>query len=286
MLINLDEIKAFYHDSIGGDDPPTPIETQLEFFMRPMAIYGGIDVFMYVTAKPELKEHSWDGDPDTYEPKVNDTFVCSPYINHPIFQNHTGNRFFCLVENEVELSTPFTHAFNIWKNYTYGWAPHLREQVFQQLYGMYRANLAAKEYAKANFVDYVYKARLRPDNAFVKMFPTSILSMKGNCPHTIFCPNRVIYGNGWEDSFNFGYADVMDKALDRYLDLRSLRYDVPLAKGNHWDLEDFLTTLLRNKYNTCIESFGDLWIVVIRKKHWGLNTWVQPSNNIQWRQIN
>jgi hypothetical protein len=272
---------------VGGDDPLTPIETVLEWFMRPMAIYGGIDVFMYVTAKPEMKHRKWNGDPDTYEPVANDTLVCTPYTKHPIFQNYTGNRFFCLVEDEIELSTPFTHAFNIWKNYTYGSLPSLREQVLQQLYGMYRANLAAKEYAKANFIDYTYKARLRPDSAFVKKFPVALLNMKGECAHMIWCPSRVIYGNGWEDSFNFGYADAMDKALDRYEDLLTARFDVPLVRqGTHWDLEDFLTMLLKNRYKTCVSSYYDLWIVVIRKNQWGLNTWIPPSNTNQWRQMN
>lgn len=149
---------------VGVDDPVTAIETQLEWLFRPLALYGGIDVFMYVQAHPETKASDWNGDPDTYEPVVNDTFVCTPYSKHPVFANHTGNRIFCLVEPEVELMTPFISDFKIWKNYTYGAMPHLKEQVLQQLYGMYRANLAAKQFSVANFIDYTYKVRIRPGN--------------------------------------------------------------------------------------------------------------------------
>jgi hypothetical protein len=79
----------------------------------------------------------------------------------------------------------------------------------KQLYGTYWANLAAKEHAKAMGIEYRYKARLRPDTAFVTPFPNietiRLENLDSNCPSkAIIYPNRVVFGHSGEDSFNFG----------------------------------------------------------------------------------
>jgi len=32
----------------GGDDPPTPIATVLEWLIKPYALHGGVDMFIYI----------------------------------------------------------------------------------------------------------------------------------------------------------------------------------------------------------------------------------------------
>lgn len=149
----------------GKDDPPSTAATIVEFLFKPLALLHGVDVFMYVTARPETAStYSWDGDPFTFEPRVGDVTACNPFSNNEIFRN-TGNRFFCLVEPELQLMTPFIKEFPCWKTYTYGKSEKLKEQVLQQLYGLYRANMASKQYALMTGVGYQYKVRLRPDTA-------------------------------------------------------------------------------------------------------------------------
>lgn len=124
------------------------------------------------------------------------------------------------------------------------------------------------------------------DIALTQGLRREILFARGKCDRTIWCGNNVIMKNGWEDSFNFGYAADMDRLLDRYNDLITLRFDVPLIRGDHWDLEDHLTQLLYIRYGICLQPYYDVWVVVIRKSIWGLNSWKPQPNTIQWRQIN
>jgi hypothetical protein len=153
----------------GKDDPPSTAATIVEFLFKPLALAHGVDVFMYVTARPDtVTSYSWDGDPFTFEPRVGDDTACNPFSHNEIFRN-TGNRFFCLVEPELQLMTPFIKNFTCWKTYTYGKSEKLKEQVLQQLNGLYRANMASKQYALMTGVSYQYKVRLRPDTA-VKVF--------------------------------------------------------------------------------------------------------------------
>lgn len=53
----------------GGDDPPTPIATHLEHFLRVLGLYGGVDMFIFIQADHRMINGSdtWDGNPDTYE---------------------------------------------------------------------------------------------------------------------------------------------------------------------------------------------------------------------------
>lgn len=54
LTIVSDLIKDNAHKKMFGiDDPATSALTILEFFLKPLAEYGGVDVFMYVEAHPE-----------------------------------------------------------------------------------------------------------------------------------------------------------------------------------------------------------------------------------------
>lgn len=50
------------------EDPPTAIATHLEYLIRPLALYGGVDLFIYIPARAGvIMNATWDGDPSTYE---------------------------------------------------------------------------------------------------------------------------------------------------------------------------------------------------------------------------
>lgn len=50
------------------DDPPTAIATHLEHLIRPLALYGGVDLFVYIPTRAGASINTaWDGDPSTYE---------------------------------------------------------------------------------------------------------------------------------------------------------------------------------------------------------------------------
>ena len=274
----------------GDADPPTTIATQLEWLIKILADHGGVDVFMYQTAHPEAKSSNWNGETHTFETVAGDDTVCRPYSSHPIFSQNSTNKFFCLVEPEVELMTPFLLKLPAWRYYTYGQSPILREQLLQQFYGMYRCNLASKQYALSHNITYTYKVRLRPDTAVVKMFPRlselKFRSETGGCKKTIYYANKYIHKNGAEDWFNVGLAEDMDHLLDRYIDFTSTPFGTnELAKGNHYDAEDYVVGLMRDRYNICMTWESTIWMVVIRWEHWGLNSWPQPPNPYPWTQL-
>jgi hypothetical protein len=273
----------------GEADPPTTASTIIEWLFRPLAKKHGLDVFMYLTAHPDHKNDTWDGKPESYQPSVNDIQGCEIFSKNPVF-NNTGNKFFCLVEPEVQLMTPFLRKYHIWDHYyTANGAPmHLREQVLQQLYALYRANLAAKQYALQSGVHYKYKIRLRPDTAFVKPFPPldsiDFSKRTGNLIGTIYYASRTIYSNGNEDWFNIGLAEHMDHLLDRYEDLISK--PLLFASRKAWyTLEDILVGTLGQRYNISLGWHPDIWMVVIRVAHHSMNTWLPPENTVEWRDI-
>ena len=154
----------------GDEDPPTPIETIIEWLFKIVISQGGgLDVFYYVQAHPDHNNSDWDGDPANYSAEVGDLRVCEPFKNHGLFSD-TGNRLFCLVEPEIQLLTPVINSYPLWNTYGYGAKIPAREQLLQQLYGMYRSNLASKQHAIATGVNYKYKMRVRPDIALVRPF--------------------------------------------------------------------------------------------------------------------
>ena len=254
----------------GKDDPQTTALTIIEFLFKPLAQHGGLDVFMYQTARPEtLQSYDWDGDPYTFEPRVGDPTVCKVFADEQIFGKGTGNHFFCMVEPERKLMTPFIKNFTSWHTYTYGKSEKLKEQVLAQLHGIYQGNLAAKQYAIEQNINYKYKVRLRPDTAIVKPFPlisTMDFSNNGNknCIGHILFANKHIYKSGNEDWFNMGLTEHMDKLLDRYIDFIS----TPFVHNSHkswWDLENHLMGLMNDRYKICMKPNDAIWMVVIRK---------------------
>ena len=274
-----------WKDMFGADDPLTSIETQLEFLIKQVALNGGVDVFMYQVAHPEDNNDNWDGNPANYKAVSGDNRICHPYSKSQFFQPGSGNNFFCLVEDEVEIMDQFTAQSPLWKYYTYGWNMHLREQAIQQYYQMYRANLAAKQFALANNFSYTYKVRLRPDTAAVFNFPplSSIQYRKGE-QHLIKVANKMIYKNGYQDSFNLGLSEDMDCLLDRLIDFTEKKFHIYFPLKTHWDLENHLEDLMRT-HNMALSEEGNIWMKVIRLEHWGLNGWFpQPRKNV-WQQI-
>lgn len=275
----------------GDDDPQSPILTQLEWIFKPLSKTHYIDAFFYIQAHPDTKLSDWDGQPESFQPIIGNTIACEPYIMHDLFSNKSsGNQFFCLVEEEIQLMTTFLSQNPMWESYTYtSLGPHMQEQVLQQYYGMYRGNLAAKQYALANNVSYEYKLRLRPDIAIVKPFP-ELLSLpfggkEGICKSTILYANKIIYKPGCEDFFNIGKTEDMDFLLDRYLDFISSPF-IRSSTTPKWDLEHHLLGLLQQRYNICMEWFPEIWIVVIRTAIHHHNSWLPKENTMQWKKIN
>ena len=277
----------------GKDDPQTTALTIIEYLFKPLAQHGGVDVFMYQTARPEtLRSYSWDGDPFTFEPRVGDPTVCKVFADSEVFGKETGNHFFCLVEPEIKLMTPFIKNFTAWHTYTYGKSEKLKEQVLAQLYGIYQGNLASKQYAIEQNINYKYKVRLRPDTAIVKPFPlisTMDFSSLGNknCVGHILFANKHIYKSGNEDWFNMGLTEHMDKLLDRYLDFVS----TPFVHNSHkswWDLENHLMGLMTDRYKICMRPNDAIWMVVIRKVgHKALQDAIYepPDNPYSWQDL-
>jgi hypothetical protein len=126
----------------GSDDPPTPIRTCLEWLIAPLAILGGVDLFIYIPADRNVSYNRlWNGDPMTYEPYPGDPAACEVYSQSPIFQAHTGNKVFCLIEFERELTDEFIARFSYWDSYFFHHTS-AKEMFLQQEYGKYRANFA------------------------------------------------------------------------------------------------------------------------------------------------
>lgn len=130
----------------GGDDPPTPIRTCLEWLIAPLAKAGGVDLFIYIPVdRNTTYNKNWDGNPATYEPYPGDPKACELYSQSPIFQEHTGNKVFCLIEFEKELTDEFIYHYDFWGSYFF---PHsnAKEVFLQQEYGKYRANFAVSSH--------------------------------------------------------------------------------------------------------------------------------------------
>ena len=271
----------------GSADPPTVILTQIEWFLKPLAERGGLDVFMFVDAHPDDLNYAWDGDPTTFRPRPGDTTACRPYSDHPLFHT-TGSRFFCLVEPETQLMNGFVRNFSTWHHYTYN-SERLNEQALRQYYSMYRANLAAKQFAVANNIKYTYKVRLRPDTAFVKPIPDfATIKFELNlpdCDNIVYYANKKVYTNGNEDWFNFGLAADMDRVLDRYQDLTTEAFYGVKRGRNYFDLEDHLTQTMFFKYRICMSDHHDVWMVVIRLEGHTLNTWLPAVNTYDWVEM-
>lgn len=274
----------------GDADPPSTAATIVEWLFKPLARAHPVDVFMYLTAHPEANNDGWDGRPETYQTTVGDTRACEIFSDNDVFRNHTGNRFFCLVEPEVQLMNDFIHNYSFWDKYytDHGPPPHMKEQALQQLYALYRGNLAAKQHALCSGVEYAYKIRLRPDTALVRPFPLLSVFNFGAIPPnsdgTIYYASRHIYNNGNEDWFNIGRAIDMDHLLDRYLDFISL----PLlhSSSRSWfTLENSLVGTLGQRYRINISQHDEIWIVVIRIAGHTYNTWLPPPPSVVWTEL-
>lgn len=270
----------------GRGDPPTPAATIVEWLFKPLAKLHGVDVFMYLTAHPDQNNSAWDGRPETYEAAVGDMRACQIFSDNEVFRN-TGNRFFCIIEPEVQLMDYFAARLPQWR--TYGKPLNHNEQALQQLYSLYRANLAAKQHAVIAEVQYSHKIRLRPDTAVVKPFPplTALKFIGGSnrgCNTTIFFANKVIYRNGNEDWFNIGLAADMDILLDRYIEFISTPF-IHNSRKDWWDLENHLLGVVELRHRICLDWYFDIWMVVIRKENHNYNTWEPRKNDFQWVEL-
>ena len=281
--------KMRHSGNYGKNDPPTPVQTILRWlFEIIISQKGGVDVFYYVQAHTDHNNSKWDGEPSTYLPSVGDLSVCEPFLNHSLFSNATGNRFFCLVEPEIQLLNPFIVANPAWKYYFVHFLS-AREQFLQQLYGMYRSNLASKQFSMSNGLSYQYKIRIRPDVSLIKPFPTfDRLNFTGDGCGKIIIPSKKFMRFCAEDCFNVGCARDMDHLLDRYIDFISLPYPEPNCK---WGGESFVEKLMMIRYNVTLESNSDVQMLQIRSQSEEhrytpvKQTW-QPDENLnQWRQL-
>jgi hypothetical protein len=249
-----------------GGNPHTPIETVFEYFLEPLSRYSAIDLFLYVPV-PEgtMPNHSWNGDPLTYQPYPGDYRVCALYSSHKIFTDQaSNNKVFCKVEFETVLSNKFIANYKIWVSYVH--RNHGREAYLRQEYGKYITNLAVKEYAIASGVSYTYKVRLRPDLAFRKNM-SNLMMMKyrdvnANCHRAIYSANDEIMGGGAEDSFNYGEAKTMDYLLDRYMEILTDPEEHIQVSGL-WMAEPRLKSSLQRK-GICLIQDQSVWMEKIR----------------------
>lgn len=220
------------------------------------------------------------------QPLVGDVSICNPYSQSKYFAANSGNNFYCLVELERELMTPFVEKFKFWKYYSYKNNKMMHEQLLTQLYGSYRCNEAIKSYSMQSGVKYEYKIRLRPDSAFKTPVP---LINTINFGPVADCNSSVSFGTIYynEDWFNIGKSDDMDCLLDRYLDfttnpLTAQILDTPI-KG--WHAEGFLVRLMKAKRNACLVDNPDLEVAMIRKSkgHWH-NQYYPPAQP-KWEKV-
>lgn len=275
--------------NFGPQDPPSTAATIVEWLFKPLARKHPVDVFMYLTAHPETNNSNWNGSPETYEPQAGDTRGCEIFSNNEVFKK-TGNNFFCLVEPEVQLMNNWIWDFPYWKQYytAVGPPPQMKEQALQQLYAMYKANLACKQFALATGVSYAYKIRLRPDIAFLHPFPdleAFDFNGRGSTPNGfIFFANKRVYNNGNEDWFNIGRAENMDHLLDRYNDLISM--PILHSSVRAWfTLEENLVGTMGQRYGIGMGYHNDVWMVVIRVAYHTINTWEPAQNPLVWKQL-
>jgi hypothetical protein len=270
---NMKLAKKMIHDR--GYGSYTPIQTIIELLIAPIAIHGGVDLFIYIPANRSITTSTpWNGLPWTYEPYEGDRRPCELYANNPIFHPSTGNKAFCLVEYESQLTDRFIARFPYWRDYFYE-APEGKEMFLQQEFGKYRGNLAAKQYALLSGHDYKYKVRLRPDEAIIKAIPPiQSFGYRRNhrCPgSTIYYPDEDIYGYSAVDSFNIGEASAMDMVLDRYMLLLTRNANwtmIPRYKDRWWTSELHLNHSLYNDYGICLKSHKQIVMAKIRKSNY------------------
>lgn len=179
---------------------------------------------------------------------------------------------------------PFIEKYDFWSEHILLRQSYDRwtatEILLQQLYGLYRANTAAKEYALSNNIKYTYKVRLRPDTAIVKPLPLSLGEIKfsdDKCKGIIYFPLTMFYIFGSQDSFNIGLADDMDIVLDRYVDLTTKPFKYrPWGNHGFWSSESYLYALLEERYSLCLNEMNDLWVVLIHKNGFEKNRHKEP----------
>jgi len=274
----------------GGNDPPTPAACIIEWLFKPLSV-GGFDVFMYMTANHEAKASDWNGQALYFEPWPGGVTPCEVFSKASMFHDGSGNRFFCLVEPEVQLMTPWIRNFSMWSKRPGGYNSELyNEQALQQYYGHYRANMASKEYSVSHNVHYKYKIRLRPDTPLTRILPPFSAYNFGPtagkpCKSTVYYPNAKVGGHN--DWFNLGLAADMDRLLDRYVDFTTDLFDRWVKKGNrpYWDLEDHLEAVLLLKYEICLEWFIELWVVVIRPVKHYKEGWKPLPRKFDWVEL-
>jgi hypothetical protein len=71
-----------------------------------------------------------------------DTRPCELYKSNPIFNESTGNKIYCLVDDPHYLNNMFIKDYEMWNSFFFYHSGV--ENFLRQLYGMYAANLAAK----------------------------------------------------------------------------------------------------------------------------------------------
>lgn len=232
--------------------------------------------------------------------------MSSTHNNYTVTNNHDKrNRFFCLYEEEKVLMTPWIASYSFWKTSQH---QAYAEQVLQQLYGMYRGNEAAIEYALANNVHYTYKIRLRPDSAMIKPINMHAIDFKYNpnnetqqqqqqqnqqqrkdyCESYIYFASLGIFRMGNPDWFNIGLSSAMDKLLNRYLDFIHDEFPKSMLPPNQqeWILEQHLMTLLKEKYNICLHDHGAIPMIIVRK--WGhkkVTSLVRNVEKLNWHEM-
>lgn len=220
-----EHIKRYFH----GNDTRTVIDTLLENMMTPIALIGGLDLFIHIYVECHRFNASyrrWDGSAWSYRPYLGDTAICQLYSKHPIFHRETGNQVICFSQCTRELSNVFIANRSDWKAFGL-YNRDALEPFLQQEMGKYEINRLVKEYSEFAHKKYRYKIRLRHDEAMVHPFPDidtfnffnyAVNPDEAN-KRNIFYPDYFFHGFSAQDSVDFGYADDMDLVMDRLQEL-------------------------------------------------------------------
>jgi hypothetical protein len=268
----------------------THIKTVHEYLLKPLALFEGVDLFIYFPTR--ITGLQWDEDPRKFQHFVGDVEACKLYANHPIFHPSTGNKVFCQTAYETDRRDYFVRQYLLWKNTYRGYGGS--EAYLTQLYDHYEGNLDCKEYSVLTDVKHIYKVRLRPDTMMWGPIPDpntfpfnkpSVMS-SSRCSKKIFMPENSVFGYGVQDSFNFGEAVDMDDLLDRYMD-HSIKPSI-VGPNQQWSSEYYVATLISTQYG--VRLMGNerflMSLARVRNNQKPLSYDFEENKTSQWSLIN
>ena len=235
------DLKPHHYYKEKRSDILGPTMNIIENILIPLSQNGNVDVFVLVQTTNEST---------VINPLVGDVSACKPFKDNRIFNENSGNKFFCNVEKESILLNEFMKKSSVWQYFDKRDHPETLEAVLQQAYGMYKCNQGVHVYLSTlkgvnnNTEDYYkYKMRLRTDIIFDKLLPdVSTLGFVSAKTDEI-CHKYVDILNygATEDTFAVGDFDAMDAYLNHYESfLYPDKYLENVSQGPNWNNERHL----------------------------------------------